>query len=101
MSLNARRAPLPRCVGGAGSYPDRLVIHPGGPLRASAGHETELPSGQRKRHGGDSEVMTRSWVPTELEERFSAATRTRTRERARLAYAMRFHSSADERTAII
>jgi hypothetical protein len=58
MGLNDRPAPLPM-RGRHWILPlDRLVTQSGGPLEASAGQEDRTPSGQPKRHGGDSEATT-------------------------------------------
>jgi hypothetical protein len=61
--------------------PDALVIQPGGPLEASAGHGARTPSRSAKTHGAGSEVRTAAGCRLRL----SAAARTQAPERPRLA----------------
>ena len=61
--------------------PDALVIQPGSPLEASAGHGARTPSRSAKAHGAGSEVRTAAGCRL----RFSAAARTQAPERPRLA----------------
>jgi len=61
--------------------PDALVIQPGGPLEASAGHGARTPSRSAKAHGAGSEVRTAAGCRL----RFSAAATTQAPERPRLA----------------
>jgi len=61
--------------------PDALVIQPGGPLEASAGHGDQNAVNVRETHGAGSDVRTAAGYRL----RFSAAARTQAPERPRLA----------------
>ena len=66
--------------------PDALVIPPGGPLEANAGHGPRTPSSSAEAHGAGSEVRTAAGVRL----KFSAAARTQAPERPLLAGGYKF-----------